>query len=223
MNNKLNQNTKDNPCGWDKWPTTPKKGECGHLLDLLRSMCENTIEYEWVVKWLAYPIQHPGARMKAVLVVHGGQGTGKSLFFEAVGKIYEKYAVIVDAEAIESKFTEWKRDKLFMIVEEGLTSTYLNSPDNNLADIINAKTLQIKEKNKQSSKEKNRLNLVFFSSPDKSVYIAEDDDISMVIGRKEKLAAEFYKKVAEEIENGGIAALHHYLLNVNLDGFPLHD
>ena len=38
----------------------------------------------WVLKWLAYPIQHPGAKMRTALVLHGPQGTGKNMFFEAI-------------------------------------------------------------------------------------------------------------------------------------------
>jgi hypothetical protein len=39
--------------------------------------------------WLAWPLQHPGRRSGYAYVVHGGQGTGKSMFFEQLMmKIY---------------------------------------------------------------------------------------------------------------------------------------
>src|SRR5690606_10250123 len=80
---------------WGGWPTTPKKGKCDLLLELLQYMCSgerNSRElYDWVLKWVAYPIQHPGAKMKTTIVVHGPQGTGKNLFFETVMAIYGKY------------------------------------------------------------------------------------------------------------------------------------
>ena len=40
--------------------------------------------YQWVLRWLAYPIQHPGAKMQTTIVIHGPQGTGKNMFFEAI-------------------------------------------------------------------------------------------------------------------------------------------
>ena len=30
----------------------------------------------WVLRWLAYPLQHPGAKMRTAMVVHGDEGSG---------------------------------------------------------------------------------------------------------------------------------------------------
>jgi hypothetical protein len=71
-----------------------------------------------VLKWIAYPIQHPGAKMKTTLVVHGPQGTGKNLFFEALMSIYGEYGDVLDQSALEDKFNDWASRKLFMIADE---------------------------------------------------------------------------------------------------------
>jgi len=69
---------------WAGWPTKPKQGRCENLIDLLRYMCAGDKEpeklFDWVLRWLAYPIQRPGAKMRTTLVLHGPQGTGKTCF-----------------------------------------------------------------------------------------------------------------------------------------------
>ena len=107
---------------WDKWPTTPKAGRCERLLELLRYMCMGDANaehlFQWVLRWIAFPIQHPGAKMKTTLVIHGPQGTGKNLFFECVMAIYGRYGRVIDQSAIEDKFNDWASRKLFLIADE---------------------------------------------------------------------------------------------------------
>ena len=86
-------------------------GSCEYLVDLLRYMCAKESKpeelFQWVIRWLAYPIQHPGAKMQTTIVVHGPQGTGKNMFFEAIMGIYGRYGRIIDQSAIEDKFNDW--------------------------------------------------------------------------------------------------------------------
>ena len=101
----------------------PKEGSCVALLDLLQYLCsmepDTEALYEWILKWLAYPLQNPGAKMATALVIHGPQGTGKSRFFEAVAKIYGRYSVVIGQEALEDKFNaDWVSAKLFVIGDE---------------------------------------------------------------------------------------------------------
>ena len=104
---------------WRKqaWPTTPVAGSCEHLIDLLRYMCADDSRpeelFQWVLRWLAYPIQHPGAKMQTTIVVHGPQGTGKNMFFEVIMGIYGRYGRIIDQSAIEDKFNDWASRRLF--------------------------------------------------------------------------------------------------------------
>jgi putative DNA primase/helicase len=52
------------------WPTVPKAGSCEKLLELLQYMCSSTPTPRSTAgcSWIAYPIQHPGAKMKTTLV-----------------------------------------------------------------------------------------------------------------------------------------------------------
>jgi putative DNA primase/helicase len=211
---------------WGGWPTTPKAGCCDAILGLLYHMCsgeDNASDTaQWVVKWLAYPMQHPGAKMRSTLVVHGPQGTGKNLFFEVVLAIYGRYGRIIDQAAIEDKFNDCFSAKLFMIADEVVARSDLYHVKNKLKSFITGEFIRINPKNMASYEERNHVNIVFLSNERMPVVIEEDDRRHCVIWTPPKKSADYYKEVADEINNGGIEALHEWLLVANLGEFNEH-
>ena len=208
---------------WAGWPTTPKAGSCEYLLDLLRYMCATDSKpeelYQWVLRWLAYPIQHAGAKMKSTLVIHGPQGTGKNMFFEAIMGIYGVYGRIIDQSAIEDKFNDWASRKLFLIADEVVARSDLYHIKNKLKAFITGEWIRINPKNMAAYEERNHVNMVFLSNESMPVVLEEDDRRHVVIWTPEKLSTDFYKGVQAEINAGGIEALHHYLLHLDLGDF----
>jgi putative DNA primase/helicase len=211
---------------WGGWPTTPKAGCCDAILGLLYHMCsgeDNASDTaQWVIKWLAYPMQHPGAKMRSTLVVHGPQGTGKNLFFEVVLAIYGRYGRIIDQAAIEDKFNDCFSAKLFMIADEVVARSDLYHVKNKLKSFITGEFIRINPKNMASYEERNHVNIVFLSNERMPVVIEEDDRRHCVIWTPPKKGADYYKEVADEINNGGIEALHDWLLNIDLGDFNEH-
>ncbi len=208
---------------WAGWPTTPKAGSCDYLIDLLRYMCATDANpealFQWVIRWLAYPIQHPGAKMQSTIVMHGPQGTGKNLFFEVIMAIYGCYGRIIDQSAIEDKFNDWASRKLFLIADEVVARSDLYHIKNKLKAFITGEWIRINPKNMAAYEERNHVNMVFLSNESMPVILEEDDRRHAVIWTPEKLSADFYTGVKAEIDNGGGAALHHYLLTLDLGDF----
>lgn len=208
---------------WGGWPTTPKAGDCQVLLELLEHLCSlepNAREvYQWVLKWLAYPIQHPGAKMHTALVFHGPQGVGKNLFFEAVMAIYGEYGRIVDQSAVEDKFNDWASRKLFMVCDEVVARMELYHLKNKLKALVTGDNIRINPKNVTPHDEKNHVNLVFLSNERQPLVIERDDRRYVVVWVPAKLPQISYDAIGACIQAGGIAALHDYLLNVELGDF----
>lgn len=205
------------------WPTRPKAGDCDRLLALLKYMCSfdraPEVLYQWVLRWIAYPIQHPGAKMKSTVVVHGPQGTGKNLFFEAVMGIYGEYGDVLDQSALEDKFNDWASRKLFMIADEVVARSEAYHIKNQLKGLITGERIRINPKNQKAHSERNHVNLVFLSNELMPVVLEEDDRRHCVIRTPEKRETAYYEAVMAEIRAGGIAALHDYLLHVDLGDF----
>ena len=211
---------------WDGWPTTAKEGNCDRLLELLMYMCaeekHSAAVYDWVLRWLAYPLQHPGAKMKTTIVIHGPQGTGKNLFFDVILGIYGKYGRVIDQSAIEDKFNDCFGGKLFMLADEVVARSDLYHIKNKLKGLITGDRIRINPKNMAAYEEANHVNIVFLSNERMPVVIDQDDRRHQVIWTPAKLGPDFYREIALEIDNGGAEALHHFLLNLNLGDFTPH-
>lgn len=208
---------------WGGWPTQPKAGNCETTLELLEYLCgteKNSHDvYGWVLKWLAYPIQHPGAKMKTALVFHGPQGVGKNLFFEAIVAIYGEYGRVVDQDAIEDKYNDWVSKKLFLVADEVVARQELYHTKNKLKGLITGDTIRINPKHVTAHEESNHVNVVFLSNETQPLVLERDDRRYTVIWCPKELSAGFYKEVGAELKNGGIAALHDHLLNLDLGDF----
>lgn len=211
---------------WGGWPTVPRSGSCERLLELLEYLCMEEDKprdvFNWVLSWLAYPIQHPGAKMKTALVLHGPQGVGKNLFFESVMAIYGEYGRIVDQNAVEDKFNDWASKKLFLIADEVVARAELYHTKNKLKSFITSDWIRINPKNVTAYNEKNHVNLVFLSNETHPLVLERDDRRYAVIWTPPKLPPDIYKDVKAEIDAGGIEALHDYLLNLDLGEFVPH-
>lgn len=213
---------------WAGWPIQPRGGRCEQLLELLGHMCSGEAGgndtavahlYHWLLCWLAYPLQHPGAKLKSTVVVHGPQGTGKNLFFDAVASIYGRYGGVVDQTAIEDKFNDWASRKLFLIADEVVARSELFHVKNKLKIFITGNRIRINSKNINAWEETNHVNLVFLSNESMPVVLEEDDRRHAVVWTPGKLGKDFYRGVLNEIRDGGVEALYHHLLHYDLGDF----
>lgn len=209
---------------WQGWPMQPKEGECGYLLETLRyqsSLEANGAEvFRWMLCWLAYPLQNPGAKMQSAMVIHGPQGTGKSFFYEAYAKIFGDYAIVLNQGAIEDKFnSDWTERKLFVVADEIVARQDLYHLKNQLKNLITGEWVRVNPKNVAAHRERNHMNMVFLSNERQPVQLENDDRRHLVLWTPPALAKDFYDELSQEIEAGGIAALYHYLLNLDLGDF----
>jgi putative DNA primase/helicase len=157
--------------------------------------------------------------MQTTLVVHGPQGTGKNMFFEAVMGIYGRYGRIIDQSAIEDKFNDWASRRLFLIADEVVARSDLYHVKNKLKAFITGEWIRINPKNMAAYDERNHVNLVFLSNEAMPTIVESDDRRHAVIWTPEKLSAEFYTSLKAELVAGGSAALHHHLLHLDLGDF----
>lgn len=211
---------------WGGWPTEPKAGKCDVLLELLGYLCsgeQNSHDLtKWVLRWLAYPIQHPGAKMRTALIFHGPQGTGKNLFFESIMGIYGEYGRIVGQAEIEDKFNDWASRKLFLIADEVVARQELYHVKNKLKSFVTGEWIRINPKNVAAHDERNHCNVVYLSNEIQPLPLEADDRRHFVIWTPPKLSESFYQQIRDELDNGGIAALHQYLLDLDLGDFDEH-
>lgn len=211
---------------WTGWPIAPIQGKCDLLLDLLRYQCNNEGGqagedlYEWCIKWLAYPMQHPGAKMQTAIIMHGPQGTGKGRFFETVCRAYGEYGIVLNQGAIEDKFnSDWSERKLFILADEIVAKAEMYHIKNQLKNFVTGEWVRVNPKGLAAYRERNHMQIVFLSNEKQPLVLENDDRRYCVIWTPPPLDEAFYNDLSAEIENGGVAALYHHLLHVDLGNF----
>jgi len=212
---------------WMGWELTPQEGECQKILKTLLHLCgneENSREiFLWILKWMAYPLQNPGAKMGSALILHGPQGTGKSLIFRTLASIYGRYSTVIGNRAIEDKFnSDWSDSKLFILAEEVATSADKWNIKNELKELVSGETVRINPKNIAAYEQKNQMNIVYLSNEDMPLPIENDDRRHLVVYTPPCLPAEHYVDALNERDNGGIEALYYFLLKLELGDFTRH-
>ncbi len=208
----------------------PKEGDFAAIYELLHHLCAESAEsdtevykvMDWVLKWIALPLQKPGAKMRTALVFHGPQGTGKNLFFEIIAAIYGRYALVVGQEQLESTYNDWMSQKLFLIGDEVIARQELFHQKNKLKAFITGETIQVNPKFLPLRTERNHINVVFLSNEDMPMALEPSDRRYLVIYTPPQRDDDLYDRVSECIRNGGIEAFYHYLLNLDLAGFREH-
>jgi putative DNA primase/helicase len=209
---------------WNGWPLKPKRGSCVYLLELLEYLCSGESNshdvYKWLLCWMAYPLQNPGAKMSSAVIMHGPQGTGKSTVFQALSKIYGDYSTVLNQRGLEDKFnSDWSDSKLFILAEEVVTRAEMWHIKNELKELVTGEWIRINPKNIAAYRQRNHINVVYLSNEGQPLPLENDDRRHLVVWTPPMLPAEYYDNVFIEMENGGIQAFYDYLLGINLSDF----
>ncbi|PYC45537.1 DNA primase [Pseudomonas soli] len=197
---------------------------CQRILKHLGLLCNNRAdEYRFLLKWIAYPLQNPGAKMATAVVMFGAEGPGKSLLWEkVVREIYGAYGTTIGQAQLESQFTGWQSRKLFALAEEVVSREEMRHYKGVLKHLVTGETLQINEKNMPVREEKNHLNFVFLSNSTVPLALDDGDRRYLVLYVDRVPPKEYFEALVSEIETGGIAAFYEYLMNLDLTGFNPH-
>jgi putative DNA primase/helicase len=203
--------------GFDRKPV---QGNHDPLLEHLGVLCGNDPEVvQWVLHWIAYPLQNPGAKMATAIVFQGPEGTGKNIFWDAVLDIYGKYGIAIGQSQIESEFNAWISCKLFILANEVLSNRERRHIKGRIKAMITEPTIMVNQKNMPVRNESNHANIVFLSNEYQPVDTDQSDRRFMVIEATQILSAEYYAELKSEID---IDAFYHFLINLDLGDFNPH-
>lgn len=210
--------------GFPLAPGTRGAEGCRRILQHIYRLCgKRDDEFEWLVRWMAYPLQNPGAKMATSVIMHGAEGTGKSLIWDRViGAIYGKYAITVGQMQIESQFTGWQSGKCFAQCEEVVARNEQAHYKGRLKHLVSGSTLIINEKNLPAREENNHLNTVFLSNSDKPLSLDLGDRRYLVLKIMDVPDQAYFDALIDEIDNGGVEEFYGHLLRLDLKGFNGH-
>jgi putative DNA primase/helicase len=209
---------------FDGLPLEPIRDDeaCTNLRWLISFLCNHDeAAAQWLIRWLAYPLQHLGAKMDTAVLMHSiMEGSGKSLLFaDALGMLYGQYAATVGQTQLESNFNAWQSRKLWSVFEEVVSRDQRYNQVGKIKHLITGKTVRMESKFINGWEEANHMNAVFLSNEILPWPISESDRRMLVMWPMETLPVERQKAIGRELEQGGVAALYGWLLSVDLGDF----
>lgn len=210
---------------FDKLPIQPAEGDvagrCANIVRHVFNLCqEDQALFEWVLRWLAYPLQHPGAKMRTALVLHGRtEGTGKTKLGQVMRRIYGRYATSVGQPELQRDFNDWMSAKLLILAEEVVSRADRAHHQGMLQNLITNDRVQINTKNMPVREEANHANFIFFSNVQIPMLLNKKDRRYTVIRVENEHPPAYFAAIDEELDNGGAEAFYRYLLDFPMDGF----
>jgi hypothetical protein len=210
---------------WPGWGCEPRRGDVSLWKQLLDHLFQGDVAARrYFEQWLAYPLQHPGAKLYAAAVMWGPTaGTGKSLIGYSVSKIYGKNFTEISDKDLSGSFNEWAENKQFIMGDDVTSAEYKRALMEELKFMITRQYLRINAKYLPTYTLPDCINWYFTSnSPD--AFIVEDTDRRYFVWEAPPvpLPEEFYKRYDKILHDPALAfssALFWHLLHVDLAGF----
>ncbi len=201
---------------------------CKPIRELLLHLCEGDQDVcDWVMRWLAIPLQNPGTKMDTALIFHGEiQGAGKSLFFDRImSRIYGDYAVTLGQGQLESQYNDWVAGKLYALFEEIFSGSDRYSQMGMVKQLITGDTVYINKKFMSGWQQNNYVNAIFLSNNMMPLSLEQNDRRHIVCYPKQKIPAPILSAVADALNDSDdkmIRAFYTFLLRLDLKDQNAH-
>jgi hypothetical protein len=210
---------------WKPWPYTATRGDVSmwhKVMDHIFSDSEPRAR-EWFEKWVAYPMQHPGAKLKTAVMFWGGQGTGKSFVGETIMRLYGEHNSIKFGNAqLSASFNDWAEHRQFAVGEEiVIHANEKKAIAEILKTLITDTTISINRKFVNSYQLPNCMNFFLASNHANALKLEEDDRRFFIHHVKSgKMLPDLYEPFDKWSKSAkGLTALFDYFLSLDTDDF----
>jgi hypothetical protein len=208
---------------WTGWACKPQKGDPAPFLKLIDHLFTDA-EPEaktWFLRWLAYPLQHPGTKLLTSCVVHGiKQGTGKSFVGYTMQRIYGKNFTEISQLDLHNTFNDWAEGKQFVMGDD-VTGSDKRADADFLKKLITQKEMRVNAKYIPSYVVKDCVNYYFTANHPDSFFLEDDDRRFFVhevtVGARPEAEYKAYERWLDE--EGGSAIVFDYLLSLEMGSF----
>jgi hypothetical protein len=213
---------------WSKMGVEPQAGPVDQWLNLLSHNAPSIDIADWMLDWLAYPLQYPGAKLNTLLLIFGPSGTGKDLFLTPIHAIYGKNSVKISNDELKTPFTSLYAAKQFVHADElKRVQSAADAVNQKIKGMVTNKTMTVNEKGQPEYKIQNVLNLAITSNYYDCIKLDEDDRRAAVVHWQPinhqvdmRGIQAYWSPLAKWLESDvGAAAIYDYLLSRDLTGF----
>jgi hypothetical protein len=173
---------------------------------------------EYIIRFAAWAVQHPGDRAEVALVFRGGKGSGKGTFANAMRQIFGAHGLqIYSSKHLIGSFNGHLRACLLLFADEAFWAGD-RAGESVLKGMLTERTLMIEQKGIDAVAWKNRLHVIMAANADWAVPASHDERRYAVFDVAGHRIGDqgYFDELNGEIARGGLAAMVHDLLRFDL-------
>jgi len=195
------------PAGAEPWPAG-----CSNIIALLSHLCDfDDARRLWVLRWLAFQLRNPGAKMSTALILNGGEASGKTLFLRyVVGDLFGESAVHITPNQLRGAFNAWWAASATMVAIDG---EIMSAHVARMKSYITSTEVRLDQKGHEPRLIPNKLNFIFVTSEPDFMPRDLSDRRFAVLEVPPARPRDFYHAVLHQIADGGLEVFRHYLLH----------
>jgi hypothetical protein len=222
---------KDTPKAYNLWrgygvtarPGVKHQPFLDHALNVI---CKGNKEhYDYLIRWIAYGVQHPHLPGEVAVVLRGGQGTGKSRFAEWIGRLYGRHSLhISNPSHLVGNFNSHLRDCSFLFADEAFYAGD-KKHESILKTLITERSVMIEAKGVDAEQQSNCIHLLIASNNNWVVPAGMDERRYLVldVGDNHKGNHKYFAALMKALDEDGAENLLHYLLTLDLGDFNVRE
>ncbi len=210
---------------WRGFAVEPREGDCSKFVAHLRNDIANGNEehFRWVEAWLAQLIQKPDEKIGTGLVLRGPQGIGKTFVGETIGRLLgEHYRTVSKSEQVTGRFNGHQSACLLLQCEEAFWAGSKEA-EGVIKDLVTCNNLLVEFKCKEPILIPNFTRLLITSNNDWIVPAGFGERRWAVLdcAATHKDNHAYFSTLHAELNHGGLEALLHHLLHVDISSVNL--
>lgn len=213
---------------WQGFKCKPVKGSWRHMRrHIWFNIAQQDREiFRYILKWVAWAVQHPNRPAEVALVLKGNKGTGKGTFARAIKNLFGQHGLqIFSSSHLTGHFNAHLRDCVLLYADEAIAPGN-HEAEANLKGILTEPIIPIERKGHDIIQVPNYLHVIMTSNSEWVVPATSDERRFAVIQAADKIKVTRcdFDQIYYELDHGGMEAMLHFFLNLDLgDWHPRKD
>ena len=186
---------------------------------------ENEEYYNYLVGWMARLVQAPDSTGEVAVVLRGKRGTGKSFFAKTLGRLFGRhYLQVSDSKHLVGSFNSHLRDTVLLFGDEAFFAGDKRH-ESVLKTLVTEEHLVIEGKGVDAEAAPNFVHLILASNEDWVVPAGLDERrfFVMEVSDKNKMNFTYFKRINDDLNDGGLEHLLHYLRTYDLSTYEVRN
>jgi hypothetical protein len=189
---------------------------------LLEIICDSDRKsYDYLIRFIAHALQHPEEKPGILIILLGGQGTGKGTLGRILRLIWSAtYLQVHNIDAVTGNFNASLERAYVVFMDEALFAGDRKASDA-LKSLVTEPIIHVNEKH-QPARQTRSYHRFFAATNSGHLKNTERDDrrdFALGVSEARKGDHAYWQALNREIDSGGVAAMVHDLLAMDLTGF----